>query len=188
MSKLIIGLGNPGDQYKITRHNAGFLVLDYVADKLNVDFKLETKFKGFVGVLNKGGEKVYFLKPTTYMNLSGESIKALMTFFKINIEDIIVIYDDLDTAKGQYKIKQKGSSGGHNGIKSMIQHLGTETFNRIKVGIKKENKDFQTVDYVLGRFTEEELALLNIVREKAFHIIQDFINGYNIIEIMNRHN
>ena len=134
--KLIVGLGNPGKQYDKTRHNIGFDVIEKIAEKLNIKLD-QAKFKGIYGIGHVEGEKVYLLKPLTYMNLSGESICALMDYFQIDIEDLLVIYDDLDLPVGRIRLRQRGSAGGHNGIKSTIAHVGTQEFNRIRVGINR---------------------------------------------------
>jgi len=134
--KLIIGLGNPGKEYENTRHNTGFMVLDRLSEKLNIEMT-QNKFKGLYGKSKYKGEDVILLKPQTYMNLSGESVRQVMDFFKINQEDILVIYDDLDMPVGKLRLRQSGSAGGHNGIKNIILHTGSQNFNRIRVGIDR---------------------------------------------------
>lgn len=158
--KLFVGLGNPGSKYEKTRHNAGFMAVDALSKEWNIDLSEDKKFKGFIGRGVVKGEKVILLKPTTYMNLSGESVRAVMDFYGVEIEDLIVIYDDLDLPHGKIRIRLKGSAGGHNGIKSLIAHTKTQEFKRIKIGIDRHPK-IPVVDYVLGRFTEDELALVN---------------------------
>lgn len=153
--KLIIGLGNPGKQYEFTRHNAGFMVIDQLARMLGIDLN-QIKFKGLVGEGRVGAEKVILLKPLTYMNLSGESLVQVLQFFKFKSDEILVVYDDLDTVTGQIRLRMKGSAGGHNGIKSIIQHLGTEEFDRIRVGIGRPPQGKKVVDYVLENFHLEE--------------------------------
>ncbi|MBB6447471.1 aminoacyl-tRNA hydrolase [Bacillus benzoevorans] len=153
--KLIVGLGNPGKQYEQTRHNIGFMVIERIAEKLNIQLD-QAKFKGLFGTGFFEGEKVLLLKPLTYMNLSGESIRAIMDFYQIDPEDILVIYDDLDLPAGKIRLRQRGSAGGHNGIKSTISHLGTQEFNRIRVGINRPTNGMAITDYVLGRFAREE--------------------------------
>lgn len=153
--KLIVGLGNPGREYENTRHNAGFKVMEQIEKELNVSISMN-KFKGLYVKTKYQGEDVLLLKPQTYMNLSGESVKEIMTFFKINIKDILVIYDDLDLPVGKIRLREKGSAGGQNGVKNIIQHLGTQQFNRIRVGIGKDAR-IPTVDYVLGKFRKEEI-------------------------------
>ena len=155
---LIVGLGNPGSQYEDTRHNIGFKVVDNIAKEYNIEINRQ-KFKGMCGEGFINGEKVILLKPTTYMNLSGESIREVVDFYKLSNEDILVIYDDISLDVGRLRIREKGSAGGHNGIKSIIAHLGTDIFPRIKVGVGQPNVDL--VNYVLGKFTKEEMEVLN---------------------------
>ncbi len=155
---LIAGLGNPGSQYEDTRHNIGFKVVDNIAKEYNIEINRQ-KFKGMCGEGFINGEKVILLKPTTYMNLSGESIREVVDFYKITNEDVLVIYDDISLDVGRLRIREKGSAGGHNGIKSIIAHLGTDIFPRIKVGVGQPNVDL--VNYVLGKFTKEEMEVLS---------------------------
>ena len=154
---LIVGLGNPGSEYEDTRHNIGFKVVDNIAKEYNIEINRQ-KFKGMCGEGFINGEKVILLKPTTYMNLSGESIREVVDFYKLSNEDVLVIYDDISLDVGRLRIRDKGSAGGHNGIKSIIAHLGTDVFPRIKVGVGQPNVDL--VHYVLGRFSKEEMEIL----------------------------
>ena len=133
MVKMIVGLGNPGSKYHETRHNIGFMAIDRLAKVFNVTFSEEKNFKAEVGSCFVNGEKVYLVKPTTFMNNSGIAIHALLTYYNIDIKDFLVIYDDLDMEVGRIRLRQKGSAGGHNGIKSIIAHTGTQAFDRIKV-------------------------------------------------------
>lgn len=155
---LIVGLGNPGSQYEDTRHNIGFKVVDNIAKEYNIEINRQ-KFKGMCGEGFINGEKVILLKPTTYMNLSGESVREVVDFYKLSNDDVLVIYDDISLDVGRLRIREKGSAGGHNGIKSIIAHLGTDIFPRIKVGVGQPNVDL--VNYVLGKFTKEEMEVLN---------------------------
>lgn len=157
---LIVGLGNPGREYDKTRHNAGFDTLDVLADMLNTSAE-EKKFKGLYGRGLIGGEKVILLKPQTFMNLSGESVREAADFYKIDPEHIIVIYDDISLEPGQLRIRRKGSAGGHNGIKNIIAHLGTQEFPRIKVGVGDKPKGMDLADYVLGHFSKEDQAKMD---------------------------
>lgn len=166
--RLFVGLGNPGKKYALTRHNVGFMVIDDLAKKWGVSMNEEKRFKGEIGSTHVGGEKVILLKPTTYMNLSGESVQAVMDFYNLYNEDVVVIYDDLDMEVGKVRGREKGSAGGHNGIKSMILHLAGEDFKRFKIGIGKSPYG-KTTDHVLGRFTNEEMdnigpAIAKVVR------------------------
>lgn len=180
--KLIVGLGNPGKEYERTRHNVGFMVLDALADEFHVSIN-NKKFKGEYVKWKYQGEDVIFLKPLTYMNNSGESVIQVMNFFKINVEDLIVIYDDMDMPTGKLRLRQSGSAGGHNGMKSIIQHVGTQNFKRIRVGIDK-HAQIPVVDYVLGRFTKEQQPLIEegiVNAKKAVQTIldKDFITAMN---------
>ena len=171
--KLIVGLGNPGREYENTRHNIGFQTIDKYASKLGVSIN-KSKFNGLYGETIISGDKVMLLKPQSYINLSGEVIRKFVDFYKINIEDILIIHDDLDLEVGTYKIKQKGSSGGHNGLKNIELHLGTQEYKRIKIGISN-NKNIDTKDYVLGRLSKEEEEKLNEVKNTVLNIVDDYL-------------
>ncbi|WP_046173310.1 aminoacyl-tRNA hydrolase [Domibacillus indicus] len=184
--KLIVGLGNPGAKYAGTRHNIGFDVIDEVAKQLDAELT-EAKHKGIYGIARKGTEKVILLKPLTYMNLSGESIGEVMRYYNIEAEDVVVVYDDLDLPQGKIRLRQKGSAGGHNGIKSAIAHLGTDQFKRVRVGIGRPDGPVKTVDYVLGKFSEEEQKEMSDAVEKSasacIHAIE-----HSFIDVMNKYN
>jgi len=158
--KLFIGLGNPGPKYAKTRHNVGFMSIDALSKNWNILLKEEKRFKGQIGRGVIHDEKIILLKPMTYMNLSGESVRAVMDFYDISTEDIIVIYDDLNLPNGKIRARLKGSAGGHNGIKSIIQHVGTQDFKRIRIGIDR-HPNIPVVDYVLSKFTENEKELID---------------------------
>lgn len=180
--KLIVGLGNPGKEYEKTRHNIGFMCVDnFVNNSI-----WTSKFQGLLTEVIHNGEKIIFLKPTTYMNESGISIKKVKDYYDISINDILVIHDDLDMEIGKTKLKVNSSSGGHNGIKSIIAHLKTESFARLKIGIS-HNKNIDTKNYVLGKFTKSEMDVLNSVIEKSKDIIECFINN-GIEKTMNIYN
>ncbi|MDD2516540.1 MAG: aminoacyl-tRNA hydrolase [Candidatus Gracilibacteria bacterium] len=170
---LIVGLGNPGNEYRQTRHNVGFLFLDYLREKLEFEDFKDSKFKGLISEGTFAGEKTVLLKPLTYMNLSGESVATLMNFYKIPLENFVVIYDDMDLEEfGKIRFRDKGQSGGHNGIKSITKCLGTEEFKRIKIGIGK--KQFDAADRVLSKFSKEELENLIInVFPEAFKVLEE---------------
>lgn len=184
--KLIIGLGNPGKDYEKTRHNIGFEVVDVLAEQWGIALN-QAKHKGLYGVGYVGGKKVILLKPMTYMNLSGESIRAVIDYFKINVEDIIILYDDLDLEVGRIRLRQKGSAGGHNGIKSSIAHLGTDQFNRIKIGIGRPQNGMSVTNHVLGRFQAEEWADLQPVIKKCADACTSFLNK-PFLQVMNDYN
>lgn len=179
--KLIVGLGNPGKEYEGTRHNAGFIMIDEFARIHNADFKLELKFRGMVAQFNHNGEKVLLLKPQTYMNLSGESVNLILKFYKINIEDLIIISDDLDSHSGRVRLRSAGSAGGHNGLKSIINYIGTN-FNRIKIGIDRSNV-IPVVDYVLTRFSNSEMIEINNAKDIVVKALDEFISGVDFNKI-----
>ncbi|WP_283729939.1 aminoacyl-tRNA hydrolase [Bacillus cereus] len=184
--KLIVGLGNPGREYELTRHNIGFMAIDELAKRWNISLN-EQKFKGVFGAGFVNGEKVILLKPLTYMNLSGESIRPLMDYYKIDVEDFVVLYDDLDIPVGKLRLRMKGSAGGHNGVKSTISHLGTQEFQRIRMGIDRPKNGMKVVDYVLGRFTSEEIPDVNHSIEKAADACEEWLNK-SFLQIMNTFN
>lgn len=184
--KLIVGLGNPGREYELTRHNIGFMAIDELAKRWNISLN-EQKFKGVFGAGFVNGEKVILLKPLTYMNLSGESIRPLMDYYKIDVEDFVVMYDDLDIPVGKLRLRMKGSAGGHNGVKSTISHLGTQEFQRIRMGIDRPKNGMKVVDYVLGRFTSEEIPDVNHSIEKAADACEEWLNK-PFLQIMNTFN
>lgn len=153
---VIVGLGNPGKKYENTRHNAGFMSIDALAEKYGINIS-EKKHKALCGTGVIEGNKVLLIKPQTFMNVSGESVRSVMDFYKIDPEeDMMVIYDDISLAPGNIRIRKKGSAGGHNGIKSIIAHAGTQNFMRIKVGVGEKPSGWDLADYVLGHFSEED--------------------------------
>ena len=188
--KLIVGLGNPGKEYENTRHNAGFKFIDKFAKENNLDFNKE-KFDGLYTEFNYKGEKIILLKPQKYMNLSGEVVIKFKDFYKINLEDILIICDDLDIELGKLKLKYKGSSGGHNGLKNIENHLHTKEYKRIKIGISN-NKDKDRINYVIGKMPKDELDILEKVTDNADKILKDYLelsfdnlmNKYNSMEVI----
>lgn len=164
---LIVGLGNPGKQYENTRHNVGFDAVDLLVD----EYRVPSSGKQHKAMYGKGviaGQKVILAKPLTYMNLSGESVRALVDYYKIDPEEeLIVIYDDISLEPGQLRIRSKGSAGGHNGIKNIIAHLGTQVFKRVKVGVGEKPKGYDLADYVLSRFPKDERVLMEEAFERA---------------------
>ncbi|MBO9597987.1 MAG: aminoacyl-tRNA hydrolase [Cohnella sp.] len=169
--KWIVGLGNPGTAYANTRHNVGFMVIDELARRHGSDVS-SSKCKALTGEVRIQGEKVALLKPMTYMNLSGESVRAFMDYYKVKLEDLIVVYDDLDTEVGRIRLRYQGSAGGHNGIKSIIQHTGTQTFNRIRIGISRPKPGIVISDYVLSPFAKAEQADVRRMVEEACDAIE----------------
>ena len=174
---IIAGLGNPTMQYEGTRHNAGFDVIDALADKYNISVD-GRKNRAYIGKGIIEGQKVLLVKPQTYMNLSGESIGGLVDYFKIDEEqDLIVIYDDISLSPGQIRIRKKGSAGGHNGIKNIIAHLGTQVFPRIKVGVREKPKKYDLADYVLSHFTKAEREEMEEGYQKAIQAVEKILAG-----------
>lgn len=179
--KLIVGLGNPGKEYEGTRHNAGFIMIDEFAREHNAEFKLELKFKGMLAIFNYNGEKIILLKPQTFMNLSGDSVNLVMKFYKIELKDLIIISDDLDSHCGRVRLRATGSAGGHNGLKSIIGYIGTD-FNRIKIGIDRSNT-ISVVDWVLTKFSTSDRAEINLSAATVCKALDDFINGVDFTKI-----
>lgn len=174
---VIVGLGNPTAQYEGTRHNAGFDVIDVLAEKYNISVDAR-KCRAFCGKGVIAGQKVLLVKPQTYMNLSGESVGGIVNYYKIDPEsDLLVIYDDISLDVGQLRIRKKGSAGGHNGIKSIIAHLGTTVFPRIKVGVGGKPKNYDLADYVLGHFSKQERELMEEGYEHASDAVEQIVQG-----------
>ena len=174
---LIVGLGNPGRQYEHTRHNAGFDVMDALAEKYNISIS-EKKHKALCGKGVIEGEKVLLVKPQTYMNLSGESIAEILNYYKLDAEeDFLVVFDDISLAPGNIRIRKKGSAGGHNGIKNIIAMTGTQNFKRIKVGVGEKPKGWDLADYVLGRFSDEDRKKVNDAIEDAIGAVSMILRG-----------
>ena len=160
ISHIVVGLGNPGAQYLHTRHNVGFLAIDYICDKYGARVT-KSAHKGLVGEATIAGKRVLLVKPQTYMNLSGECIRAALDFYKISTDNLIVIYDDISLPVGRLRVRRDGSAGGHNGIKSILEHTGTKVFPRIKVGVgEKPHPNYDLASWVLSEFTEDELKTL----------------------------
>lgn len=184
---IIVGLGNPGTQYAHTRHNAGFEAIDRLADeyRISIDNK---KFQALCGSGYIEGQKVLLVKPQTYMNLSGESVRAACDFFKIDPEEeLIVLYDDISLAPGQLRIRKKGSAGGHNGIKNIIQHLGTQVFQRVKIGVGEKPKEYDLADYVLGHFSKEDWTEMEDAFKRAAKAAAALTGG-DVERVMNEYN
>ena len=171
---IIAGLGNPTREYEKTRHNVGFDTIDVLADKLNTSVD-EKKFKGLYGKGIIAGEKVILLKPQTFMNLSGESVREAADFYKVDPEHIIVIYDDISLDVGQLRIRKKGSAGGHNGLKDIIGRLGTQKFMRVKIGVGAKPKGWDLADHVLGRFSSGDRKLVDEAIEFAADAVEKII-------------
>ena len=188
MTKLIVGLGNPGDKYFETKHNVGFMLVDQMAKSLNLTFSHDKIFQADIASTFLNGEKVYFVKPTTFMNESGKAVHALLTYYGLDIEDLLVIYDDLDMEVGKLRFRQKGSAGGHNGIKSIIAETGTQEFDRIKIGIGRPQKGMSVVNHVLGKFSEDDYAIILLTLDKVETALNHYLKTNDFEDTMRRYN
>ncbi len=184
---IIVGLGNPGKDYENTRHNVGFDAIDELVDKYNVpESGLQSKAKVGKGAMD--GQKVLLAKPLTFMNLSGEAVRGLVDYYKVDPEsELLIIYDDISLEPGNIRIRKKGSAGGHNGIKSIINHLGTQNFQRIKIGVGEKPKNWDLADYVLSRFSKEERKTVDESLKNVAHAASLIVQG-EIDEAMNLYN
>ncbi len=183
---VVVGLGNPGRKYEWTRHNVGFDVIDCLCERNNINID-KIKFKGVYGEKHIKGEKVIFIKPQTYMNNSGESVRELKNFYKINTENIIVIYDDIDIDLGSIRIRKKGSAGSHNGMKSIIYHLQDDNFPRVRIGIGRPQDNQNLIQFVLGKFNKENRKIVNEAIKMASKAIEEIIIR-DIDKAMNKYN
>ena len=184
---IIVGLGNPTKEYMHTRHNVGFDTIDAIAEKYRISVA-EKKHKALIGKGYIEGQKVILAKPQTYMNLSGESVRELIDYYKADeTQELIVIYDDISLPPGQLRIRKKGSAGGHNGIKNIIANLGTDVFPRIKIGVGEKPKKYDLADYVLGHFSKEDRELMEEGYDRADHAVGMILNG-EIEAAMNQYN
>lgn len=183
---IIVGLGNPGKQYQYTRHNAGFIAVDYLAAQEGIAIK-KIKHKAVLGEGSIGGEKVVLAKPQTFMNNSGESIRELLTFYKLDPSHLIVIYDDVSMEPGRLRIRAKGSDGGHNGIKSIIYLLESDAFPRVKIGVGAPPAHYDLADWVLGRFTDADIEQISPLVDQMPALIETIIQD-GVSAAMNRFN
>lgn len=183
--KLVVGLGNPGKEYENTRHNIGFFIIDEYLKQKGV-FHFSSKLNGLYADMMIDGQKVLFLKPQSYMNLSGEVVRKFVNFYKIDIQDILVISDDLDLNVGNFKLRAKGSSGGHNGLKNIENHLGTQCYKRLKIGISN-HRLIDTKDYVLSRFDSHELAIYQELKKTIFEVLDDYFKE-DFNDLMSKYN
>lgn len=183
---IIAGLGNPGEKYENTRHNAGFLVIDELAEKYNISVDM-VKHKGLIGKGTIEGNKVVLVKPLTYMNESGQCIREVMDYYKADIDDFIVIFDDISLDPGKLRIRPKGSAGGHNGIKSIIAHLGSDAFKRVKFGVGSKPSGWDLADWVLARFPKEQDKMLEEARKRACEAVACMITE-DVTSAMNKYN
>lgn len=184
---IIAGLGNPGKQYEMTRHNIGFHTIDYIADKYGAKLS-KLKFKGIYGDAVIGGETVYLVKPQTYMNLSGDCVAEMARFYKVPVENIIVISDDISLDTGRIRVRPKGSAGGHNGLKSIIYRLSSDNFPRVKMGVgAPKHEDYDLADFVLGRFAKDEIPVMeDAIRDTSDAVEEIIKNG--VQSAMNKFN
>lgn len=188
MTKLLVGLGNPGDKYFETKHNVGFMLIDQLAKKQNVTFTNDKIFQADLASFFFNGEKIYLVKPTTFMNESGKAVHALLAYYGLDIKDLLVIYDDLDMEVGKIRLRAKGSAGGHNGIKSIIQHIGTQTFNRVKIGIGRPKNGMSVVNHVLSTFDKDDyIGILQSV-DKVDDSVNYYLQEKNFEKTMQRYN
>lgn len=183
---LIVGLGNPEEEYKKTRHNMGFNAIDKLAEEYNIQIN-KKKFQGLYENCIIEGQKVILIKPQTYMNLSGKSVKEVVDFYKIKKEEILVIYDEMDIGPGKIKIRKQGGAGGHNGVKSIIEMLGTEEFSRIRIGIGRPTHEQDKINYVIGAVPEEEIPKLEEGVKKAKEAVVEILKN-GIDKAMNKMN
>ena len=184
--RCFIGLGNPGLKYDSTRHNIGFMAIDQLSEDTSIALD-QNKFKCHYGTGFFKGEKIMLVKPQTFMNLSGEGVRPLIDYYGIELEDIVVIYDDLDLPLGRIRLRQKGRGGGHNGIKSLNQHLSSEKYNRIRLGIDRPFQGMTVTAYVLGKFRKEDEQVLNKVLERSSEACQSFVSE-EFLDVMNQYN
>ena len=174
-SWMLVCLGNPGDEYENTRHNVGFLTVDQIAEQLRVPVQ-KLKYRALTNTVELGGQKVLLMKPVTYMNLSGEAVGEAARFYKIPPEHVLVISDDVSIPLGRLRVRKGGSAGGHNGLKSIIQHLGTDQFPRVKIGVgEKPHPDYDMADWVLSKFTGEDLKTITAAVERAAKAVECLI-------------
>lgn len=185
--KMIVGLGNPGKKYEKTKHNVGFMVVDALAQKYQATFK-KSAFEAEVAEFFLKGEKILLVKPQTFMNESGRAVGPLMTYFGIYQEELVVVYDDLDLALGKIRLRQKGSAGGHNGIKSLIAHLDSTVFDRIKIGIDRPRPGQTVVNHVLSPFAKDDLTIVLQSIDKAVEASSDYLTNGDFLATMNRFN
>ena len=181
---LIVGLGNPGQKYEHTRHNMGFLTVDLLAEQLNVKLN-KVKFKSAYNIVRFGGQKCLVMKPQTYMNLSGEAVREAAQFYKIPADHVLVIYDDVSLPVGKLRVRPTGSAGGHNGIKNIIAHLGTDKFPRVKVGVGAPEHDI--VDWVIGSFSAQERKVIDALLDRVIDAAECIITD-GVMSAQNRYN
>lgn len=172
--KIVVGLGNPGQEYSKTRHNVGFMTVDLLAEQWGLTGNWRDKFNAQVAE-HRGQETVLLVKPQTYMNLSGQAVNAIVGWYKLALEDVVVVYDDLDLPTGRLRIRSQGGAGGHRGIASLLEYLGRDTFSRLRIGIGRPPQFMETADYVLGRFGAAELPVIEPAIKRAAQAVEAII-------------
>lgn len=185
--KVIVGLGNPGSKYDQTRHNAGFDVIQLLEKHYNLKLILNKKFNSLIDKTKINNEDIIFVKPQTYMNLSGFAIASILNFYKIDISDLLVLVDDINIEFGKVRIREKGSPGGHNGLKNIENQISSNLYKRIRIGVGFNN-DNDLIDHVLKKLSNDEMLLLNQGEYKAFNAVCDFINNVSFVDIMTKYN
>lgn len=184
---LLVCLGNPGDQYEGTRHNVGFQVADEIGERARIPIQ-KLKFRALTNTCELGGEKVLIMKPVTYMNLSGEAVRQAADFYKVPPERVLVVSDDVSLPVGKLRVRSGGSAGGHNGLKSIISHLGSEEFPRVKIGVgEKPHPDYDLADWVLGKFTGEDKKAVDAAVKRAADVVECVIKD-GMDKAMNKYN
>ncbi|MGT2656074.1 aminoacyl-tRNA hydrolase [Streptococcus varani] len=188
MVKMIVGLGNPGSKYHETRHNIGFMLIDQIAKRENVTFSQDKIFQADVASTFINGEKVYLVKPTTFMNESGKAVHALLSYYGLDERDLLVAYDDLDMVAGKIRFRQKGSAGGHNGIKSLIAHLKTQEFDRIKIGIGRPKEGRTVINHVLSPFDTADRIEIDQALDKLDSAVNYYLHESDLEKVMRKFN
>lgn len=183
--KLIVGLGNIGSEYENTRHNMGFMLLDRYLKEKGISSKFKEKFKAMYLDVTINNEKVIFVKPATYMNNSGVAVKTFVDFYKLSLDDVLIISDDLDLDLGSFRLRSSGSSGGHNGLKSIINFLGTTSFKRLRIGISNDKND--VINYVLSKFSKDEMKVIDEMFITLVKLLDDFL-FMDFLSLMNKYN
>ncbi len=184
---IIVGLGNPGTQYKNTHHNAGFISIDYIANKYSADFKLEKKFEAEIASFKQDGENIIFVKPQTYMNLSGIAVQKIASYYKEASSNVFIIFDDIELPLGVIRVRKNGSGGSHNGMKNIIQMMGTQEIPRIRIGLGVD-RTMDLKDFVLSKISSQDMAVLDKVNEKIYIGLDSYIKEKNIDKLMQKLN
>lgn len=185
--KFVVGLGNPGSRYEGTKHNVGFDVLNQLTAKNQIALN-EQKFTADFTIWHRSGDRVLLAQPFTYMNLSGQAVLPLMSYYGIHLDDLLVVYDDLDLSPGKIRLKQKGSAGGHNGLKNIIELLGTQEFKRLKIGIGRPEPGWKVADHVLAPFKKDQRIEIDRAIDQSVQIIEEWLDGTDFIKLMNAYN